>query len=685
MRMGRAWALACVLMARAQGQGDIERAISLEQSGKTDEAIALLVRFLERSPKSAEAHNWLGVAYLQKNSLGDAETEFRQALTLQPAYVRAYNNLGSTLAQSGDFAQGIQVLQEGLKHAPGDFQLRLNLAMALRSKGDAEGALRHFRELIREESGNPDLHYQYGQTLRQKGDVAGAIAAFETALDLNPESQQASYGLGQSLKQLGARAKRGLSPEHLKAGNDALARGDFTAARSAAEKAVAAEPDSPEAHYMLGFALWYAGDRNAAARELDESLRLLPSAADVCGFRGVTYRESGDLASARHMLLRAIALDPQRPLPYIDLAVVFLREGKLDRALGQFEAGMNLSAAQRGLPDLDTPIRELQQAIAKGPKDAGAYRVLARLLGLAAADPAQVIAAFEQAIRLRPDDAESHNGLGLVYVQSGDDEKAVQAFRKAVQLQPRYADAHQNLGAVLTTSDTAEAVRELETAIQLQPGLAKAQYNLALAYEASPQHGPSKAIEQMRRLIASQPDYPRAQFVLGRILLREGQVGEAVEHLRRSVAQEPDFGEARYQLGLALSRAGRREEGASEIAKGRELIAASEARQAAGLDLAAAKAALENGDIVTAADKARKVLQFHPDSSEAQAILNAAAPKAQSNPARESIERSIREGRFEEAEQALRRYVAEQPKSAWAWYALGYSPVSYTHSDAADE
>ena len=125
----------------------------------------------------------------------------------------------------------------------------------------------------------------------------------------------------------------------------------------------------------------------------------------------------------------------------------------------------------------------------------------------------------------------------------------------------------------------------------------------------------------MRRLLASQPDYPRAAFVLGRILLREGKVDEAVERLRRSVEQEPGFGEARYQFGLALSRAGRRDEGATEIARGRELIVASENRQAAGLDLAAAKAALEKGDTVTAAAKARKVLQFHPESAEAQAVL----------------------------------------------------------------
>jgi Flp pilus assembly protein TadD len=425
MRTGAAWVLLCAMFAHAQDPSEIERAISLEQGGKPDQAIALLQSVLGRDPKSADAHNWLGVAYLQKNSLAGAEREFRQAIELRPGFVRAYNNLGSTLAQAGDLSQGIKALQEGLRFAPDDFQLRLNLAMALRSTGDADGALERFRGLIGEHGDEPELQYQYAQTLRQKGDLDGAVAGFERVLSLNPEHIQASYGLGQALKQLAARSNRshrGISDELLKMANEALSRGDFAEARQAAEKAIAADAASPEAHYMLGFALWYGGDRARAAAALDEALRLNPAAADAYSFRGMTYRESGDLESARRMLQRAIALETQRPLPYIDLAVVFLRQGNLDRSLGQFEAGLNLRAAQQGLADLDPTIRDLRAAIAKSPQRADAHRILGRLLGAAGADPADVIAAFEQAIRLAPDDAEAFNSIGLVYVQAGDDD-----------------------------------------------------------------------------------------------------------------------------------------------------------------------------------------------------------------------------------------------------------------------
>lgn len=676
MRIAPAWVLLCALVTRAQDPSALERAVSLQRSGQTEESISLLRDLLKTNPTSPEVHNCLGVAHLQKNSFAEAEAEFREAIRLNPAFVRAYNNLGSTLAQAGDIARGIEVLRQGLEHAPADFQLRLNLAMALRSKGDAPEALELFRSLLREHAEESALHYQYGQTLRQKGDLDGAMAAFEKALELEPESVQASYALGQALRQSSARATRLRGPSDLlKAGTQALSRGDLSSAREAAQKAVASDSTSAEAHHLLGFALWYGGDRKGAAEALDRALELNPAAADVLSFRGMAYRESGDLAQARRMLLRSIALDSKRPLPYIDLAVVFLRLGDLDRSVGQFEAGLNLPAAQKGLPDLDLAIRDLRLAIAKKPDNADAQRVLGRLLGASGADPAQVIAAFQKAAELRPDDAEARNSLGLVYVQAGDDEKAIAAFREAVKLRPNFADARQNLGAVLTTSDVAEAVQQLETAVKLQPQLLKAQYNLALAYEASPQHGPGAAVEQIRRLLSAEPDYPRAHFVLGRALLRQGQVEPAVEELRRAVDREPEFGEARYQLGLALSRAGRREEGNVEIRRGRELIAANENRQAAALDLVAAKAALEKGDSETAAAKARKILGFQPESAEARAVLNAALvmPLTAPPPPTASIEHHIRQGNFAQAEQEARAYLASQPKSAWAWYALGYS------------
>ena len=48
---------------------------------------------------SAEAHNWLGVAILEKGDFTGSIAEFRKTIALDPKYTRAYANLGSALTR----------------------------------------------------------------------------------------------------------------------------------------------------------------------------------------------------------------------------------------------------------------------------------------------------------------------------------------------------------------------------------------------------------------------------------------------------------------------------------------------------------------------------------------------------------------------------------------------------------
>ena len=60
---------------------------------------------------------------------------------------------------------------------------------------------------------------------------------------------------------------------------------------------------------------------------------------------------------------------------------------------------------------------------------------------------------------------------------------------------------------------------------------------------------------------------------------------EAIVELQEAVRLDPQSGESHYQLGLALARAGRKDEGTTEVQKGRELSAADDRNQNANLDI----------------------------------------------------------------------------------------------------
>jgi tetratricopeptide (TPR) repeat protein len=410
---------------------------------------------------------------------------------------------------------------------------------------------------------------------------------------------------------------------------------------------------------------------------------------------------------------------PTGAASYIDLGIVFLRLGELDRALGQFEAGLNATSFVPA-PDWDAAISGIRAALVKSDH-ADAHNMLGLLLGRKGAESSEVLAEFRDAVRLRPDYAAAHNNIGLVLAQSDEDEKAIAEFREAIRINPNYADAHANLGATLMPTDVEQAIVELEKAVSLSPTLVKAQFNLAEAYGNSPSHGSAKQIEVLRKVVSLAPAFARGHLALGKALLQQGGVPEAVTELREAARLDPQSGEAHYQFGLALARSGKQQEGSAEVQKGRELSAADERNQNANLDIAEGRAALAKGELEQAAAKLQHALKLQPDSAEAEHFLAVVLTKqgdiegaaaayrralelnpgdAQAKHALESAELPdspvpviklnnsnngddpakiaefegyIRQGQFDKVEPLLTNYVNERAQSAWGWYALGYS------------
>ena len=712
---------------------------------------------VQLAPTSAEAHNWLGVALMGKGDLPDAIPELRKAVALEPKFARGFTNLGSALARSGETSQSIDAFQKALALEPENPSAQLNLALALREKGDLKGALLHLHHVVAAQPNNATIQYELGQTSRQAGDLSAAVFAFEKAAEINPELQEAYYGLGLALKQQSAAIARSASPvvpnQAVKRAQDKVANGDLNSARddllaliqadeknaeahvllgfilgqqgqlefavNHLQRAVQLRPGSGDAHYNLGMALWYSGARDEAITELRESVRLDPALGAGHAFLGMALREKGDLTSARASLQRAIALLPPTTATYIDLAIVFLRVDQLDRALGQFEAGLN-APSEVPTPDWDGAITALRESLLKHSKRADIHNMLGLLLGRKGANRSEVIAEFREALKLRGDYAAAHNNLGLVFAQSDEDDKAIAEFREAIRVSPDYADAHANLGATLMPTDVEHAIPELERAVSLNPASVRAQFNLAEAYGMSPNHGPTKQIERLRNVTAMSPDFGRAHLSLGKALLSQGQVDDAVTELKEAVRLEPASGEAHYQLGLALARAGNQQDASAELAKGRELSSASERSQNADVDIDEGRTSLDRGDVGQAVEKFRHALKLRPDSAPAQYYLGVALERKGdvggaeaayqqalnadpgSTPARQALDRLhlpdtpksaipaeshetndaakvdelegyVRDGRFAEVEPLLADYVKGHPQSDWGWYALGYS------------
>ncbi len=78
------------------------------------------------------------------------------------------------------------------------------------------------------------------------------------------------------------------------------------------------------------------------------------------------------------------------------------------------------------------------------------------------------LAAYQESVRLKPDDAESHYMLG--FLQSSNPDAALGEYREAARLEPSNANYHIELGLALAKKkDTKAAIAEVEKAIRLDP------------------------------------------------------------------------------------------------------------------------------------------------------------------------------------------------------------------------
>ena len=110
------------------------------------------------------------------------------------------------------------------------------------------------------------------------------------------------------------------------------------------------------------------------------------------------------------------------------------------------------------------------------------------------------VESHKQAIRIDPDDAEAHFGLGFAYGESGKYQEAIESYKQAIRINPDLAGAHFGLGFAYGESGKyKEAIESYKQAIRINPDLADAHYNLGLAYKKSGMY--KEAIESFKQAI----------------------------------------------------------------------------------------------------------------------------------------------------------------------------------------
>jgi tetratricopeptide (TPR) repeat protein len=307
--------------------------------------------------------------------------------------------------------------------------------------------------------------------------------------------------------------------------------GRMAEAERAARGVVAAEPQRPEAHELLGAALSAQGRAQEAIAFFDRARELRPQSASIRHNRAQALFAVGRIAEARGEAEEAVRIKP-------DLAAGWNLLGNTLMALGD-AAGSE---------------KAYRRAMALRPGDAGTVYNLA-LLFQNAGRIDEAIASYRKALQLRPDLAAAHNNLGNALKVKGRGEEALAHYAEAVRLDPQLADAYSNQGNALRESGRAdEAIPLLERALQLKPRSHAILNNLGIAYFERNRF--REAVDCQRRALELVPDFDESRNNLGNALAALGEEAEARACYEQVIARIPDHADAHSNLGLLLQERG---------------------------------------------------------------------------------------------------------------------------------
>ncbi len=407
------------------------KARALEALGRTDAALAAYRASRDAAPDLAVTHDNLGAFLCDRmRDLAAAETEFREAIRIEPDFVYAHYNLGNALTR----------------------------------RGDPEAAVAAFREALRLDPDFASGHNNLGRALLAQEKVAEAIPEFRAAI---------------LLAQSGSRV-RALAPYNL--GVALTARGDVDEAIGAYRAAIDANPRFAEAQVNLGLLLARKGDRDAAVEELRRATVSDPGLAVAYANLGDLLRGKGDLEGAQSALERAVAIDPRMGDAWFNLGLVHGDRGRPTEAADAFrrvtetnpkdaEAFGELGRCLIAAKDTRGAVEALERSV---DLDAGNAKRWNRL-GCARWDLhrlADALAAFDRAVKISPEVGSYQTNRGTLLARDLYRwHDALPSLDKAVALSPQVAIAHgARAAALLGEGEVERALDEAGKAVELDGG-----------------------------------------------------------------------------------------------------------------------------------------------------------------------------------------------------------------------
>jgi len=314
---------------------------------------------------------------------------------------------------------------------------------------------------------------------------------------------------------------------------------------------------TPQDWLMYGCLSADTGDIATAKAALERAVELDPDLVEAHFALGKLLAATGNAKAAVARLENAVQQQPNNADLWLTLGITYgltkqsekseeCCRRSLELQPDSAQARFNLANALQAQGKLGEAEVEYEAALKIEPRMAAAWSMLAQArFGLRKFDDAE--AAATQALTLEPHLGEAHYTLGDISDALGNKEQAREHFRKAAEILPKFPDAHLRLGQVLfNLGDYVGAAESFQRFLNFNPGSADVHYLMGECFRRRKMNG--RAENCYRKALALNRDHVQAHYSLAFILGQMERRAESAKHFAEVLRIRPNDEQARHLL-----------------------------------------------------------------------------------------------------------------------------------------
>lgn len=485
----------------ASAIGAYGRAITMKSDDPDvqDALVAGWEAALKDNPTAPENHIGLGQAFQYKGDFGQAESEYKLAISLSPG---RRNPVAEKLLAALPAARTKQAIDR-----------YINMGVDLQAKKQYGPALDSYKRAMaqtQDPKQKSDIFMNMGTAYQAMEDFANAIGAYQQALQFDPSNQAAQQGI----KTATAAQKDKAIGDTSKAADDLFKAGNYDGAIAKYQELLKNDPNDPAVHFNIGAAYQLKKDFDNAIVEYNLALSFDP--------KNKSYIDS--LAKCKDLKAQPIidqALKTHQAKDYN--TAVGLYQQALDIVPNNASLWFNMASAQYAAQDYPGATRsyqkalqidpqgqaanyyflatidenngngaqarsEYQQYLAKIPTGPYAAQCKARIDALTK-NPTATIKIKSEADMAREKEGNDNYTKAVELQRSGSYDQAIALYQKAIDLQPNSADFKYALGTCYQQKgDLDQALGLYQQALGMMPG--NADYKKAIKDATTLKAGP---------------------------------------------------------------------------------------------------------------------------------------------------------------------------------------------------